>query len=170
MGSKFLIDANSLITPYRRYYPFDLVPRFWSSMQEWVEDGDILIIDKVYDELSAGGDELSDWISNINSLNPISHKNSDIINKYSEILEYIRTSGLYKPKALTEWSDHKVADPWLIATAIVHKLGIITLETPNGNLSPSMQSAHPKIPDIAGIFRVECKTLIEAMGSIPAFV
>lgn len=28
----FLIDANSLITPYLTFYPFDLVKTFWNQM------------------------------------------------------------------------------------------------------------------------------------------
>lgn len=29
----FLIDANSLITPYLTFYPFDLVKTFWNQME-----------------------------------------------------------------------------------------------------------------------------------------
>ena len=29
----FLIDANSLITPYLTYYHFDLVKTFWNQME-----------------------------------------------------------------------------------------------------------------------------------------
>ena len=37
----YLIDTNSLITPKATYYPMDLVPRFWQSMAEKIEDGSI---------------------------------------------------------------------------------------------------------------------------------
>ena len=30
----FLVDANTLIAPYRGYYPFDLAPKFWKNLEE----------------------------------------------------------------------------------------------------------------------------------------
>ena len=30
---KYLIDSNSLISPYRTFYQFDLVPSFWNGLK-----------------------------------------------------------------------------------------------------------------------------------------
>jgi hypothetical protein len=30
----FLIDTSALITPYRQYYAFDLVPSFWEKLKD----------------------------------------------------------------------------------------------------------------------------------------
>ena len=49
--SIFLIDSNSLITPKLNYYPLDLVPSFWDSLKEKIEDGSIAILDKVKEEI-----------------------------------------------------------------------------------------------------------------------
>ena len=38
----FLIDANSLITPYLTYYPFDLVKTFWNQMEVHIKNGEVL--------------------------------------------------------------------------------------------------------------------------------
>ena len=41
---RFLIDANTIITPYNHYYPFDLAPIFWQLLKENVEDERIMIL------------------------------------------------------------------------------------------------------------------------------
>lgn len=43
----FLIDANSLITPYLTFYPFDLVKTFWNQMEWHIQNGNIAILDLV---------------------------------------------------------------------------------------------------------------------------
>ena len=159
----FLADANTFIAPYRGYYSFDLAPRFWKELREKIVDGSIIILDKVYDELFAGGDELSDWVSNIGPFNQLNHKNTDIIVVYSDILAHIQTSGLYKQKALAEWSDNRIADPWLVACAKVNKFTVVTFETSNANLNKQSPSSHPKIPDICKEFGVEYLNLFDMM-------
>ena len=44
---RFLIDANSLITPYKRFYPFDFAPGFWTQMEDHIQSGEIAILDLV---------------------------------------------------------------------------------------------------------------------------
>jgi len=107
--STYLIDTSSLITPFKRYYPFDLAPPFWKSMEAKIKDGSIVLLDKVYDEVTAGDDELTEWLSGIENTNIVSHKDTDIVKKCGEILSYIQACGFYKPKALAEWADAKVA-------------------------------------------------------------
>jgi len=103
-GPVFLADANTFITPHRTYYPFDLAPGFWRGLEARIIDGSIVVLDKVYDELCAGGDELSDWLSSISPCTQITHKNPDTISAYQNILDHIQASGLYTQKALAEWS------------------------------------------------------------------
>ena len=50
----FLIDANSLITPYLTFYPFDLVKTFWNQMEVHIKNGDIAILDLVKSEVLKG--------------------------------------------------------------------------------------------------------------------
>ncbi|MDR1319865.1 MAG: DUF4411 family protein [Gracilibacteraceae bacterium] len=174
MSKYYLFDTNTFITPFNSYYSFDLAPNFWAGIKDKIEDGTIPVLDKVYDELIKGNDDkprndkskddkLRKWLLSLDIRNKVVHKTPSIITKYSEILGYIQTSGLYKPKALTEWSNIQVADPWLIAAACVNQYAIVTFETPNGNLSPTSPSARPKIPDISKVFGVECTGLFEVM-------
>jgi len=164
--STYLIDTNSLITPYKRYYPFDLAPPFWKSMEIKIMDGRIVLLDKVYDEVTAGDDELTEWLSGIKGIDIITHKDTDIVKKYGEILSYVQTCGLYKPKALTEWSDAKVADAWIVACASVQTHTVVTFEAPNGNLTKSSPCSRAKIPEICDVFSVKYTNLFEMMRQL----
>lgn len=45
MGDQiFIIDANTLIAPYRIYYPFDIAPSFWEQMKGKILDGSVVIL------------------------------------------------------------------------------------------------------------------------------
>lgn len=162
----FLVDANTFITPYRGYYPFDLAPKFWRNLEGKIVDGSIVILDKVFDELYAGRDDLSEWLSNINPCTQIIHKNPDIITVYSDILAHIQTSGLYTQKALAEWSDNRIADPWLVACAKVNAFTVVTFEVSNANLNKQSPSSHPKIPDICKEFGITYMNLFDMMRAL----
>jgi hypothetical protein len=75
----FIIDSNALITPYKFYYSFEIAPRFWDVIAKHIERKNIVILDKVFDEISAKDDPLGQWIKNIDGLEPISYKDSEII-------------------------------------------------------------------------------------------
>jgi len=162
----FLIDANSLITPYNLYYPFDLVSKFWDDIERKIVDGSIIIMDKVYDELIAGDDELSTWLLNITNLNKISHKDPGIVSVYGEILDYIQTSELYTQKALLEWSGNRIADPWLIACAKTNIQTLVTFEASSGGINKKNPSSNPKIPDICKQFNVNYTNLFDMMRKL----
>ncbi len=160
---KYLIDTNSLISPYKNYYPFDFARKFWEQMQKSIENGNVVLLDLVKEELSKGDDELSEWINEFNSSLIISHKQPAIIAKYAEILQHIQMSNFYKEKALLDWSKADVADPWLIAAAYTYGYKIVTFETKNGNLNIINKCSRAKIPDICEVFGVECQTLYNMM-------
>jgi hypothetical protein len=164
--STFLIDTNTFITPYRSYYSFDFAPLFWSRLEKRIEDGSIVILDKVHSELTTVKDDLSDWLLNIKACNPIKHKDPAIIKAYSNTLTYIQESGLYKSKALAEWSENRIADPWLIACANVCKHTVVTFEKPDGNLSKRNPSSHPKIPDVCKAFGIAHTDLFNMMRAL----
>lgn len=159
----FLADANTFIAPSRNYYSFDFAPLFWERLGENIENGNILLLDKVYDELSPGDDQLSEWLMGLSSLVPIKHKVPAIISVYAEVLTHLQTSGFYNQKALAKWSDAHVADPWLIACAKVHECTVVTFETPVGNLNKQNKISNPKIPDVCNAFNVECTNLYNMM-------
>jgi hypothetical protein len=78
----FIIDSNALITPYKFYYSFEIAPQFWDTIAEHITLKNIVILDKVFDEIASKDDPLSQWIENIDGLEQIGYRNSEIIDNY----------------------------------------------------------------------------------------
>lgn len=156
---KFLIDANSFMTPYQNFYPFDITPGFWEQLKKALLDESVSILDVVKAEINKGGDELTNWVAAISDLKTLDRRDQNILAKYGAVLSYLQNSPLYNDKALRAWSDGNVADPWLIATAAAKGYTIITFEQSAGKISEKNPSGRPKIPDIAREFNVKCEDL-----------
>ena len=162
----FLIDTSALITPYRQYYAFDLVPSFWEKLKGCFELGKIAILDKVWSELEKGGseDDLSSWLNSNKSLVTIcTYKTEAVIKNYADVLQYIQTSNLYFESAIAAWATEEIADPWLIAVARASGYIIVTVEKGSNGISPKQKNKDPKIPDVAKALGVDTITLFEMM-------
>jgi len=162
----FLIDTSALITPYRQYYAFDLVPSFWEKLKDCFESGKIVILDKVWKELKKGGsgDDLSGWLNNNrSSVSICTYKTEAIIKNYAEVLQYIQTSNLYYESAIAAWAVEGIADPWLIAAARVSDYIIVTEEQGSKGIGPKQKNKNPKIPDVAKALGVDTIPLFEMM-------
>lgn len=162
----FLIDANSLITPFQSYYPFDWAPNFWQSMENAILSGHVKLLDVVRDEILRGDDELKTWVQHFDDTAIMSRQNHDIINMYSDVLGHIQTCGFYKSNALTEWSYDNVADGWLIAAAGNGGYTVVTFETPNNNLNSRYPSKTAKIPNVCDHFSIRYVTLFDMMRAL----
>lgn len=166
MGKIYLIDSNSLITPFEKYYPFDFAKRFWKQLETNIAKGNIVILDMVKSEITKKDDELSDWIGDLATTNFIDHRNIAIIEIYRQVLESIKNNDCYKDTALNDWASINSADPWLVATAKANNYTIVSFETPNKGLNASNPSKRPKIPDIASEFDVEVVDLFDMMRNL----
>ncbi len=157
MSEKVLFDANSFITPYNWYYAPEMVPSYWKYLSGVAPQ--IVLIDKVYDEVARSGDWLSTWLcDHKEDFYFLSTADVEILTVYGRVIRYLDESPLYQPGARKAWADFKVADPWLIAAARVYGYKIVTFESgslPNEN-SPTK---NPKIPVVGKQFGVECEDL-----------
>ena len=57
----YLLDSNVFIQAKNLHYGFDFVPAFWDWLVRQNKAGGVASIERVLDELRAGGDELSEW-------------------------------------------------------------------------------------------------------------
>lgn len=166
----YLLDANGFITPYNTYYQFEFAPTYWETLQNHIENGNIAILDMVFNEITDTSSyvyPLSDWAKAITISKRIDHRTNAVVLNYMQVLEHIKSSPYYKPSALTEWSRDTVADPWLIATAMSDsKYTIVTLETPNGYRSKINPCKKAKIPEIASDMGVKCIHLFDMMKDL----
>lgn len=162
----FLIDSNSFMTPYRRYYAFDLIPSYWDELSKQFDTGRIVMLDMVKEEINKGQDALTEWVNGEDNLVICNHTTSQIIAKWQEVLQYVQTCGLYKEQALNAWAPGYIADPWIIAAASVNGYTIITDETVSGGLSPKTPNRNAKIPDVAKVFGVKTENLFYMMREL----
>lgn len=162
----FLIDANSLITPYLTFYPFDFAPGFWEQLANSIRNGQVAILDVVKAEILRGNDELKSWMEQLEIEKYIDHRATPILQRYGQVLQHIQNNPVYKAAVLAEWSRETVADPWLIATAASYNYTIITFEEANRGLSSRNPSKNAKIPDVADAFGVKTEKLYYMMREL----
>lgn len=151
----YLIDTNSFIEPFLKFYPFDFAPGFWEQLAQSIKAGKIAVLDLVKNELLQGNDKLKDWVNSLDIGTYVDRRQPQIIEKYGAILQYIQSNPCYKASALQEWSKGTVADPWLIAVAAINHYTIVTFEKSNDGLNDRNPSKMAKIPDVAAEFGVE---------------
>ncbi|MCL1804005.1 MAG: DUF4411 family protein [Eubacteriaceae bacterium] len=165
----FLIDTNSFITPYHNYYPFDIAPTFWDFLKVHIENGNIAVMSKVYDEVAKGNDELKEWLLSL-SFAQVSHSTSDVTNIYRQVMDHIQNAvslegkSLYNERALYKWADINCADA-IVAAAKAKGYTIISFEQPDNALGSSI-SGKPRIPDVAKAFGVPYSTLFSMMRTL----
>lgn len=167
--SLYIIDANAFITPYKHYYRFSIAPSFWEQFNDNAEKRLIYSIDKVKEEICVSKeeeskDQLQKWIEDEYKGSFITTKSIEIISEYQNIINFMNESPKYNDKALKAWSDFKIADPWIIATAKIFNSTIVTFETANNN--GVKEISKPKIPDLCKDFNIRCKDLFEMMDEL----
>jgi hypothetical protein len=162
----FIIDSNALITPYKFYYSFEIAPQFWDAIAKHITLKSIVILDKVFDEISSKDDLLGQWIKSIDNLEQINFKDSQIIGNYGKIMNYISAGGFYSSIALNAWAQANKADPWIIAAAMANNYTVITFETFNQGLNVNHPSKIVKIPNVCQQFNIMCKDLFYMMHEL----
>ena len=120
----FLLDANVFIQAKNLHYGLDFCPAFWEWLIENNVAGRVFSIEKVGDEIAAGGDELSDWAAK---------RGGDFFLKPdAALLPVLGTvsawaSGQnYEPAAVNTFL--QVADYYLVVHALAHGHVVVTHE------------------------------------------
>ncbi len=143
---RYVLDTNVMIEAHRRYYAFDLAPKFWQELIDHFSSGDVGSIDKIRAEIMLNKDPLATWVaSNLRQFD--SSAEPDIVKAYREIISWANNHTQYSPQAKAALAN--VADGWLVAYAKAKDCIVITME------APSPQSVRViKIPDICNQFSV----------------
>jgi len=161
----YWLDTNSLIQPYRNYYCFDRVPKFWIFLEQKSIDGIIASPTIVLSELEEGcknaePDELLIWArkqKGILFLEP-SVLTQQI---YGQIAEKVNGDNQLTPWRAEDFLQR--ADPWTIADAKALGGIVVTFEVP----APATKKKI-KIPDVASDFGVECINLFKMLDQLDA--
>ena len=142
----YLIDSNVLIQSANTHYPIHIFPGFWSWLDTGIKEGWVRSVISVYHEIMFP-DELKEWLDS--RVVPFFVDESDIKiqNIYKNIAGWVNNK--YEPEQASVFL--KVADPWLIATAVEKGATVVTQEA---RVTPGAKKV--KIPNVCEVFKVPC--------------
>lgn len=143
----YVIDTCSLVA-MSETYPKDVFPGVWKKVDALIDQGVIISVEDVYEELSSKDDDVFQWAKsrgNIFKILDVSIQNSaiEILQSHANLLDLK--------------NNKSSADPFLIATARVHRGIVVTEEDFSGGVHKS------KIPDVCRDYEVECINLLEML-------
>jgi hypothetical protein len=149
----YLLDANVFIQAKNLHYGLDFCPAFWEWLITTNAEKRVFSIEKVGDEIDAGGDELSAWAADRGAdffLKP----DSAILPALGSVSAWA-TGQKYEPAAVNTFL--QVADYYLVAHALAHGLTVVTHE----KAAPLARQI--KIPNACIGLGVKCMTPFEML-------
>ena len=156
----YLLDANVLIDASRDYYPIDRVPEFWDWILGLASAGTLKVPREVYEEVSAGNDELAEWINREEVREVLLLDESA-----SPAAVRMAVEQGYAPDLTDDEIESLGRDPFLIAYAIV-SVGNRTVVTTERS-RPSRSRANRHIPDVCdtlGVPKMDTFRLIRELN------
>ncbi len=156
----YVLDANVFIEAARRYYAFDLAPRFWEGLIQFVSEERIKSIDRVKKELQQKEDTVRDWLDNGGFENGFASTDaSDIAQLYKDIIAWVYGQPQFYPSAKTEFASG--ADGWLVSYSKTKGFTVVTQEV----LRPDVKRKVP-IPNVCQAFSVPYVDTFEMLRAL----
>jgi hypothetical protein len=140
----YCFDTSVLIECWSRSYPPDVFPGLWVKLDALIAQQEVLCADEVRVELERQEDELAKWIKVRPQL--FVPLDDAIQRATSEVL-------LAHPLLMKATKNRNGADPFVIATAQVRGLTVVTEEKGGTDTKP-------KIPSVCAALRVPCTNVL----------
>lgn len=156
----YVLDANVFIQAARRYYAFDLAPKFWEALVRHGGGGQIKSIDRVKQELERGKDELATWAREIFADAFASTDDTDFIRSFAEIMTWVQAQGQFSDAAKADFASG--ADGWLVAYARVKGCVVVTHEVLDPNIRRKVPI--PNVCEAFGVPFVDTFEMLRALG------
>ena len=120
------LDTDTFITAKNGPYAFDILPGFWSFLDQKADDGDISSSTVVYDELVVGADDLAAWVQARRNTNLFVPPDQLVQSLFTSVANHV--SAQYEPVHASAFLGG--ADAWVIAHAIADGGQVVTFEKP----------------------------------------
>lgn len=146
----YSFDANSLITPWRVYYPIISFPALWGCFDELISMGRLKCAEPVFDEVKKGGDELSEWIEK---------RKDKVVYTWDEPIQVAVVNIQRQFASLVDPNGPSGADPWVIALAKVVGGHVVTFEKKAG---PGAKRV--KIPNVCESLGISCLSVFDVIA------
>ena len=144
----YLLDANVFMQAKNLHYGLDFCPAFWDWLTAANAAKRVFSIEKVGDEIEAGGDELAAWAE---QRGPEFFLKPDpvILPALASVSDWATSQG-YEPAAVNTFL--QVADYYLVAHALAHGHTLVTHEI------ASSTTRKIKIPNACIGLGIKCMT------------
>lgn len=123
----YLLDANVFMSAKNAHFGMDFCPAFWDWLRIEYSAGRLFSIEKVRDEIEAGGDELRGWASSMGDeffIKP----DASTIPALGTVSVWVAGQSSYSAAAKTTFL--QVADYFLVAQALAGRHVVVTHERP----------------------------------------
>jgi hypothetical protein len=149
----YLLDANVFIQAKNLHYGLDFCPAFWDWLIAENANGNVFSIERVADEILAGGDELADWADKRGAgffLKP----DANLLPALATVSTWAAGQS-YEPAAVNTFL--QVADYYLVAHALARGYVVVTQE------KASTSTKKIKIPEPCIGLGIKCATPYEML-------
>lgn len=136
LSSRYVLDTSIFTQAKRNYYAFDIAPSFWQHLVQLAKRGIITSIDKVYDEIERGKDNLYAWVQqNLPLQFFCSTDNSpNVLANYQQLISWGSSNNQFTSNAKAEFAQYDEADAWVVAYALSNRLAVVSQEVFNANI------------------------------------
>lgn len=141
----YVLDSNFFIQAHRGSYPLDIAFSFWKKVKQLADQGIIISIDKVRNELYDKNDTLENWCKG-NLPEDFFKDTSHLIREYGQVSAWaISKNDHYLPNALNVFLDADEADAFLVAYGLADKANriVVTHEISNPNQKNKIKIPEP---------------------------
>lgn len=143
----YVIDTCSLIA-MAETYPKDVFPGVWDKIDELIDQGIIVSVEDVHEELASKDDDVYQW----------ANVRIQIFKDLDDSVQQSAIEILQTHSNLLDLKNNKSsADPFLIATARVYGGVVVTEEDFSGGHHRS------KIPDVCRDYGIQCIDLLKML-------
>lgn len=147
---KYILDTSVFIQAHRVYYASDIAPAFWNFLKNAANDNILLSVDRVFDEIIKGKDQLANWASKeFSSAFEDTKKDLNVLQKYAAIMQWANNQTQYNQNAKAEFAKAENADAWVIAYALAYHSTIVTQEVLDAQIKRKIP-----IPNVCKAFNI----------------
>lgn len=109
---RYVLDTSLFTQAKRSYYAFDIARSFWQHLVKSTNEGIITSIDKVYNEIERGKDDLYVWVQqNLPLQFFCSTDNSpEVLVNYQQLIGLSSSNTQFTINAKTEFAQYDEAD------------------------------------------------------------
>lgn len=156
----FILDANIFMEACNRYYSRDICPGFWECLEYYCQEGRVISVDRVRDEIRRSG-TLDEWVDQAPGKLFAVSSEQPVTGAYKEIIGWVQGNRQFLPASKAKFA--RGADGWVAAYAKVHDAVVVSHEA----FSQDVKKKVP-LPNVCRQFGIAYKDAFEMLRELEA--